>query len=116
MDERRFALVERELEDMEELDQRRESLVRKEQALLRRLLWQEPAGFLCIVRPEVSRRTSGGFSHQTAIQVLARGEKNYRNNVLAMCRFDCDELSGVDQEKLIQRNNQDGSDTNRGKV
>jgi hypothetical protein len=110
-DERDYASVECELEEMEELDQRRESLVRKEQALLRRFLFgkrSEGSCALCGQRFPVELLVA---SHIKRRAECSRGEKkDYRNNVLAMCRFGCDELFErgyvlVDQQGLIQRKN-----------
>jgi hypothetical protein len=109
--EQKYASVERELEEMEELDQRRESLVRKEQALLRRFLFgnrRQSSCALCCQRFPIELLVA---SHIKRRSECSRGEKkDYRNNVIAMCRFGCDELFErgyilVDQQGLIQRNN-----------
>jgi HNH endonuclease len=110
MDERCFASVERELEDMEELDQRQESLVRKEQTLLRRLLFGKNSKGFCALCGQKFPVELLVASHIKRRSECSRGEKkDYRNNVLAMCRFGCDELFErgymlVDQQGLIQRN------------
>jgi len=108
--EQEYESVQRELDALGDLDQRREGPVRREQSLLRRFLFGMSSEGHCCICGQMFPIQLLVAAHIKRRSECSRGEKrDYVNNTVAMCRFGCDELFErgyivVDERGLIQRN------------
>jgi hypothetical protein len=91
--QQQYAEITRDIDSLGELDQRRESVVRKEQAFLRAHLFGRSANGNCgicgrefpvdlLVAAHVKRRADCSDEEK----------RDYRHNVIPMCKFGCDDL------------------------